>query len=242
MAGRGQMEVRRPQIATLIFLLVLLMALVSGCTGSAPASTVAQTTGVGTVNVNATLNGSPWQGPADFSLVGPETVSGSQVPRSFRSAGAGTWTIVYGSGAPDGASLTIITPLVPQTLDAGGTITFNLHFTSDAQFADQAPPGIPASGSIKVNATLDGSPWQVPAVSVLYVEIGSRWYQTGLGGVSVPEDLANLPSQLTYKVGFIFSGRLGASFMGVSPPEVTLAPGGAISFTLRFSSSGCGGG
>lgn len=226
----------RQRVASIALSLLVLAASVSGCaktiTVVSARSDAAPTTG--TILVNATLDGSPWRGPVSLRLTGQDEVSVSDVPWAWQ-APPGEWDIAYGSG-PVGARLAVITPFVPQTLAAGGTITFTVHFGS------QAPSGTSASGTISVNATLDGSPWEAPVRSIVSIRIGGTWYRTGIGGASVPQVFADLPSGFTYKVSFIFSGRIGGAFMGVAPPEATLTYGASVLSTFRFSTAGCGGG
>lgn len=237
---------RQSRILIGILSLIVLVTMVFSCAmpatalaPSMPATALAPS--VGAIIVNATLDGSPWSGSISFIVIGSETISGSSVPYSFQ-APAATWTIDYISGAPSGAALTIITPSTPQTLTVSGTTTFTLHFTT------QAPPGIPTSGTINVDASLDGSSWPtlvgstLPVGSTLYIRIGGIWYKTGLYGDSVPQSYSDMPSLFAYKVGFIWKGHLDATYFdGVSPSEATLTPGSTITFTVNFSNRRCGG-
>ncbi|MGB9809315.1 MAG: SH3 domain-containing protein, partial [Caldanaerobacter sp.] len=103
----------------------------------------------GTINVNATLDGNSWSGNVNYSLSGPTSFSGSSVPQVFTGKPTGTYTISYISGGPPNATLTSITPSSSQTLSSGGTITFTMNFTTNP----------PTTGTINVNATLDGNSW-----------------------------------------------------------------------------------
>lgn len=100
----------------------------------------------GTVMVEATLDGTPWSGHVRYSIHGPITDSSYSVPDSFSSLPLGTYTVSYSSGGPSGAMLASITPSPTQTLSSGGAITFTLNFQSQA------------TGTVVVQATLDGSP------------------------------------------------------------------------------------
>jgi photosystem II stability/assembly factor-like uncharacterized protein len=88
----------------------------------------------GTINVNATLDGSPWPtsgtGSLAFNLSGPSGLSGSLVPVTYPGMVAGTYTLSYVSGGPSGATLAGIAPSAAQTLGGGGTITFTFDFSS----------------------------------------------------------------------------------------------------------------
>jgi murein DD-endopeptidase MepM/ murein hydrolase activator NlpD len=84
----------------------------------------------GTIQVNATLNGATWSGSVSYRLTGPQTIDGTTVPATFSNRPTGSYTLNYQSGGPSGATLTSITPSATQTLSAGGTITFNLNFST----------------------------------------------------------------------------------------------------------------
>jgi hypothetical protein len=84
----------------------------------------------GTIQVNATLNGATWSGSVSYQLTGPQTIDGTTVPATFSNRPTGSYTLNYQSGGPSGATLTSITPSATQTLSAGGTITFNLNFST----------------------------------------------------------------------------------------------------------------
>ncbi|MBA7710686.1 hypothetical protein ES703_119631 [subsurface metagenome] len=83
----------------------------------------------GTVTVNATLNGEPWEGAVGYTVSGPYMDSSSSVPGSFSGCPAGSYTVTYTSGGPPQSLLDNITPSPTQTLSAGGTVTFTLNFT-----------------------------------------------------------------------------------------------------------------
>ncbi|MCR4392720.1 MAG: hypothetical protein NUV94_08220, partial [Candidatus Acetothermia bacterium] len=104
----------------------------------------------GTIRINATLDGRSWSGLLSYRISGPQSRDGTAVTETLRKMPTGTYTLTYQSGGPSGASLTSITPLPTQTLAAGGTITFTLNFVTPA----------PTTGSVQVNAALDGWPWE----------------------------------------------------------------------------------
>jgi hypothetical protein len=102
----------------LLVLVVSIGVLVPGCGG-----------GGGTIEVNATFDGSPWSGSVDYTLTpgSGSPISGTSVPGSH-SADAGNWTCSYHGGGPPGAMLVGITPDPTQELSDGETITFTLNF------------------------------------------------------------------------------------------------------------------
>jgi hypothetical protein len=129
---------------------------------------------------------------------------------------AKTYTLMYESGGPIGATLTSITPSPTLTLRPGGTISYSLNFSGQAR------------GYVTVEAELDGEPWSGGAsytVSGPYVESGS----------SVTRTFSNAP-QGTYSVNYRSGGPAQARFEGVYPSSEELRPGGSVTFTLRFRS------
>jgi hypothetical protein len=172
---------------------------------------------VGTVVVQATLDGSPWTGNVSYSLSGAEDYSGSSVNQTISNAAVGSYTLGYNSGGPTAASLANITPGATQTLSAGGTTTFTLNFTTT---------GI---SGLQVKATLDGVSW---TGNVNYTITGPE----GHSGTSVPETFSNLTSG-SYTVGYNAGGPAGATLASISPgPTQTVTEGTTATFTLNFHS------
>jgi hypothetical protein len=172
---------------------------------------------VGTVVVQATLDGSPWTGSVSYSLSGAESYSGTSVNQTISNAAVGSYTLGYNSGGPTAASLSNITPSSTQTLSAGGTITFTLNFTTT---------GI---SGLQVQATLDGVSW---TGNVNYTITGPE----GHSGTSVPEAFSNLTSG-SYTVGYNSGGPTGATLSSISPnPTQTVTEGTTATFTLNFHS------
>jgi hypothetical protein len=170
---------------------------------------------VGTVVVQATLDGSPWTGNVSYSLSGAESYSGSSVNQTISNAAVGSYTLSYNSGGP--ASLSNITPSSSQTLSAGGTITFTMNFTTT---------GI---SGLQVQATLDGALW---TGNVNYTITGPEGYS----GTSVPKTFSNLTSG-SYTVGYNSGGPAGATLGSISPnPTQTVTEGTTTTFTLNFHS------
>jgi hypothetical protein len=124
--------VRRKIISIWSVLLILVLALavfVPGCNGTPPTT--------GTIDVDATLDGSPWSGALDYTLTGPgatapTVINGASVPDSH-TGDAGDWTCAYVSGGPAGANFVGITPSANQELSGGGTIGFTLNFETPQQ-------------------------------------------------------------------------------------------------------------
>lgn len=81
-----------------------------------------------TLEVNATLNGSPWSGQLQYKLDRPDETSWfDSVPKTL-TVNPDTWTCTYLSGGP--GNFVNITPSPTQTLPSGGTITFTINFTT----------------------------------------------------------------------------------------------------------------
>jgi len=104
--------------SVLLVLIVSIAVVVPGCDG-----------GQGTIEVKATIDGSPWEGDVDYTLTpaSGSPISGTDVPGSH-SADAGDWTCSYDGGGPDGATLVGIATSETQSLAEGETITFTLNF------------------------------------------------------------------------------------------------------------------
>jgi hypothetical protein len=110
--------------AVLVVAIVLLGVLAPSCTPT-----------TGTINVEATLDGSPWPGTGtgavNYTLTpaSGSPINGSLVPKSF-SVDPGSWTCDYVSGGPAAAYFVNITPSETQSVSAGGNITFTLNFAT----------------------------------------------------------------------------------------------------------------
>jgi len=184
--------------------------------------------GTGDIRVEATLDGVLWQGSVRYTLQGPTSLSGSSVSRLFKEVPFGTYTLIYQSGGPPGATLVSITPKSTQTNVPGSTTTFYLNFVVASK----------ASNTIRVRASLDGLSWS-----------GSIHYQTdGPGGrsddlFSVPGNYYNMPNGM-YTVGYISGGPAGATLTSITPSSLQRVPTNSaaktISFTFRFHSVATG--
>jgi hypothetical protein len=180
---------------------------------------VQQQPSYGRILVNATLDGAPWQvalgsGGISYSIIGPDTHSGSSVPSNYDGQSAGTYTLSFNSGGPTGSVLTSISPSGTQTLTPGGTISYTLNFHNQAR------------GTVHVTATLNGEPW---SGSVGYVVSGPYMQSGGY----VPQSFSNAATG-TYSVSYSSGGPPSSIFEGVTPSSQILPAGGSISFNLRF--------
>lgn len=114
-----------PVYSVLAVAIVLLAALLPSCGGPT----------TGTIVVQATICGVPWQGAVNYALLfgggGESPVSGTSVPTTHSSMIPGIWNCAYVSGGPVGAFLNSIKPSASQTLVAGATVTFTMDFELD---------------------------------------------------------------------------------------------------------------
>jgi hypothetical protein len=147
-----------------LVLVVLIALLVPSCAGG----------GTGTIYVQATLCGVPWQGAVNYTLTsaaaGTAPISGTTVPASH-SVDAGTWTCAYVGGGPAGTYPPSITPSATQTLSANSNITFTLNFELNEDAA------------IKwLTWTIDGEPWQTPTLETMPCHIIDAHFQQWVNG------------------------------------------------------------
>ena len=118
--------------SVLLILVLSLTVLVPGCEGEG------ETTG--TIDVNATLDGSPWPssgtGAVEYTLTvaGGSPINGTEVPKTFTDVDAGDWTCAYVSGGP--GTFVDITTSATQSVVAGETTTFTLNFVTPVPQVD----------------------------------------------------------------------------------------------------------
>jgi len=201
-------------VAAAILVLSALPAL--GCGGQEEPSTIP-----GTIQVNATLDGSPWSGQLQYTLTSSlwPTYQGNIVPESVQSANPDVWKCNYIALGPEGATLDNIAPSPTQTLPPGGTITFTINFTT-------------GTGNIEVNATLDGSPWRGLMVCELTSPVWPA-YQENVAPGSAWDAKPGV-----WKCNYIALGPEGATLDNITPsPTQTLLAGGTITFTLNFTTT-----
>ena len=182
----------------------------------------------GSVTVNATLDGSAWSGAVSFDLSGPMQSSDYQVPRRYGSAPAGYYTVTYLGGGPANTVLTGITPAPTQSLSAGQAIAFYLNFVSQS-----------STGTIMVNATVDGRPWATNPGSgpITYYITKPELADTEQ---TIPVTLRDYPTG-SYTLNYDSGGPVSATLTGISPsPNQYLSAGGTIAFTLNFTSESRG--
>jgi uncharacterized protein (DUF2141 family) len=172
-----------------------------------------------TVRVQATLDGTSWSGSLHFEGTGPRGESDDlfSVPETYYNMPAGTYGVSYISGGPAGAALVGTTPSSVQTVAAGRTITFTFNFYSEV------------SGSIEVEARLDGVPWSGP---VSYTVRGPYTDSHN----SVPYIFGNAPAG-RYTITYYGGGPPSSQLVNITPhASQDLAPGDMIAFTLNFAS------
>lgn len=172
----------------------------------------------GGIRVSATLDGVPWNGAVNFRISGPHTDSENTVPWSFNSIPAGSYSITYNFGGPQGATLTDITPAPALQLSGGsmGYFTLNFHTTS--------------SSRIKVSATLNGAEWSGNINYSVYGPFKDI-------DTYAPHTFISVPAG-SYTVTYNSGGPQGAVLNGVSPSaSQTLTTGGEIEFKLNFVTS-----
>jgi len=128
---------------SIVVAIVLLAALVPSCTPT-----------TGTIKVQATLCGQPWQGAVNYTLTptSGSAINGTSVPATHTGVAADTWTCAYVSGGPAGAY--VVNP-PSQALTGGGTITFTLNFELNQDAAIHF-----------TTWTLNGLPWQSSTLAV----------------------------------------------------------------------------
>jgi hypothetical protein len=169
----------------------------------------------GNIRVSATLDGAAWNGPVNFRISGPHTDTENTVPWSFNGITAGSYTITYNFGGPQGATLSNITPSPTIELAAGSTGYFTLNFNTTS------------SSRITVSATLDGVAWSGEinySIYGAYKDIDTY----------VPHTFISIPTG-AYTVTYNSGGPQGAVYNGISPaPSQSLTAGGEIEFKLNF--------
>jgi len=160
--------------------------------------------GSGSVNVTAP-SGCPW-------------TATSHVP----------WiTITSGSSGNGNGTVNYSVASNPSTTPRTGTMTINGQTFTVTQ---AGAPSAPSTGTIQVNATLNGAPWFGS------VSFGLTGPQT-IDGTTVPATFSNRPTG-SYTLSYRSGGPSGATLTSITPSATqTLSPGGTITFTLNFSSA-----
>ena len=156
--------------------------------------------------------------PSSGLAVKDYTIEGSSVAQIFDGLPAGTYSVVYDSGGPEGAVLQGISPSAEQGLSANDTATFTFEFISTSEIA--------------VDALLDGKSWQGNVSCTIEGPDMTNILS------SVPQDL---PECLCgeYSITYNYGGPLGAVLSGISPSATAmLSPDEATRFTLNFVSVG----
>lgn len=108
-----------------------------GCSGTGTCTVLVNSTKIitaafntppGDIQVNAKKDGAPWTGSVNYTLSGPETISGTSVSQTFLNKLTGSYTLTYNSGGPASAVLSSISPASSQVLSSGSTIVFTMDF------------------------------------------------------------------------------------------------------------------
>jgi hypothetical protein len=84
--------------------------------------------GKGTIQINATLNDSPWSGSVTWALTGIKPAGGTSVPKTLSDMPTGSYLLTHVLGGPSNSALLSTSPL-SQTLNAG-TATFTFKFVN----------------------------------------------------------------------------------------------------------------
>jgi len=209
--GRFATSCTREALAVLSVL--ALLALPTGCPPGQPANAT------GAVHVNATLDGSPWEGPVDFTVTC--LAAGTAVPATFAEVPVGDYAVDYLSGGPENAAFLGSTPTGPQSLTSGGAVTFTLNFVTREMarsdivvMAILKQPGGDVSWMGELNFVLTG-PETLSGNSVPYPYDGMR----------VGE----------YTLEYVSGGPPNSSFIGITPPGPQfLNAGDTLIFTMEF--------
>lgn len=80
------------------------------------------------VQVLATLDGSPWSGNLSYTINGPSPVNGTAVPRSFSSLTSGTYVAGTPTGGPSGSTYNGVTP-TSGNCSSAATLTFTYQYS-----------------------------------------------------------------------------------------------------------------
>jgi hypothetical protein len=203
-----------------------------------------------TVNINTTLDGNPWSGPVNYSLMSvtnetldlahnkiedkdpvhtyslTKNLNGDISPKVYSDITGDNVVLTYLSGGPDKAKLTSITP-ARLDLKAGENGTITMNFVSDEIKVTEQPVEIPKT-DIEVAATLDGQPWDG---SVSYSLSGPET----LTGSSAPQHFDDIEAG-TYAINYISGGPEDAKYTGAEPANQSMAGGSSGEFVLKFQS------
>ena len=209
----GRLVTRCTREALAVWSVLALLVLPTGCPLDLP------TKATGAVHVYATLDGSSWVGPVDFTVTGQ--AAGTAVPASYADVPIGDYSLNYVAGGPTEAVLSGITPTVSQNLTSGGTITFTLDFRTKEV----------ARSNIVVTAILRQAEGDVSWMGeVNFILTGPDT----LTGVSVPHINRGMPLG-DYRIEYVSGGPPGATFLGITPSTTqTLSAGDTLTFTMEF--------
>jgi hypothetical protein len=167
------------------------------------------------MEVAATLNGSPWSGSVSYSLTGPFKDADVVVPKTFSNMPSGTYTLTYNSGGPPGAVLSSISPSPTQTLSSSSNVVYTLNFSKVS------------TSNLSVTALYNGVTWSGPVLYALSGPINNSY-------TSVPLQLNNAPPG-TYYINYKGGGPPGATLGNISPGQsLVLSSGSSAGFILNY--------
>ncbi|MDT4955975.1 MAG: hypothetical protein QOJ02_4113 [Acidobacteriota bacterium] len=199
---------------------------------------------VGSVTVNATLNGQPWpasgqSGSVEYSVVGPNhVVMGYAVPITTNNLSTGQYTLTYKSGGPD--SLVSITPSATQTLNTNGLITFTMNFGGQGGGFDEFGP------NLSITSHSDGQTVTTSTVTISGTASDAGRGESGIASVTVNGIRANGDTAAQSDTAYwskAITLSPGANTITVVATDNSPIPNQTTqTITLNLSSSGGGGG
>lgn len=139
--------------------------------------------GRGSIQINATIDGSPWSGPVSYSVSGQTSFTGSQTA-TYPDLPSGGYTVLYLSGGPQGASFKDIFPPASLLLQAGGKISWSLNFTKSGPPFCQASSSVASKAKAALSAACGGS------LSVSLAGTGSGRVLSTPSGIDCPGSCA----------------------------------------------------
>jgi hypothetical protein len=213
----------------------------SGSTGS-----------TGSISVTATLNGSNWSGPVNYTLLGPGNYNTTQTSLgSFGGLPFGSYVLNYNGQGPANSTLTAIAPCSVLTrgpscngnLTAGIPLSFVLHFTTNptASFlmiggANQSATDgnaltltVPPGGSAPVAVSAGASHANFSGGSI----VGWNWSIDG-NQISTSPSFAKSFSKGSYQIGLVVTDNLGL-VSALTTATIVVTESTISSFTLTGS-------
>ncbi len=221
----------------------------------------------GTINLDATLGGSPVPTSFVASGTGPNGPIPSQtylVPTSTPNLPSGTYSANYQSGGPAGSVFQSITPSSTQTLESGSSITFTFNFACQSPFVQSGSEcvgTVAGTPSCSVSpSTISVAPGQTTTATVNYAydQDGIIPYNCGalsgsLTGTPAPSGTSSMPVQLTFSSAGTYncvltvqnrdgttrtcSATVNVAVAGTTPPTVNIKANNQDSLTVTSGST-----